>query len=117
VSRADLFARIRDEAADRDLVTRLAAAQFSVDHATVTRALTGQDPPPAKRHQSQRNPILEDLRHHIDEMIAASPDALGRKNTQLRQVVQQRPQRLQRPVLDIARSTPLPEITLEHRAA
>jgi hypothetical protein len=74
MSRADLFARIRDEASEPNLVARL-AAQFPVDRATVTQVLTGQAPPPAKRQQSQHNPILDELRHHIDEMIAADPAA------------------------------------------
>ncbi len=74
-SRAELFAKIRDQAAGRDLVSRL-AAQFSTDHATVTRALTRQTDRdlPRKRPQSKQNPILEDLRQHIDEMITADPD-------------------------------------------
>jgi hypothetical protein len=74
ISRADLFAKIRDYAAGRDLVARL-AGQFSTDHATVTRALTGQTDPdlPRKRPQSKQNPILEDFRQHIDEMITADP--------------------------------------------
>jgi hypothetical protein len=74
MSRADLFARIRDEASDPDLVARL-AAQFPVDRATVTQVLTGQAPPRAKRQQSQHNPILDELRHHIDEMVSADPTA------------------------------------------
>jgi hypothetical protein len=73
VSRADLFTTLRNDAAEPTLVTRL-AAQFSTDCATVTRALTDQAPPPTKRPQSKRNPILDNLRHHIDEILAANPD-------------------------------------------
>ncbi|MEU5943477.1 hypothetical protein ABZ807_30925 [Micromonospora sp. NPDC047548] len=71
VSRADLFTKIRDEAVG-GLTSRL-AAQFSTDHATVTRALTGEDTP-RKRPQSKQNPVLKDLRHHIDKMIDSDPD-------------------------------------------
>jgi hypothetical protein len=75
VSRAELFARIRDEASCRDLVSRL-AARLSTDPGTVTRALAGQTVQTLsrKRPQSKQNPILKDLRPHIDEMITADPD-------------------------------------------
>jgi hypothetical protein len=73
ISRAELFTKIR-EAADGDLISRL-AAQFSTDHATVTQALAPANwDIPNKRVQSKRNPILEGLRHHIDEMVTANPD-------------------------------------------
>ncbi|MGX6601687.1 hypothetical protein ACWKSP_06060 [Micromonosporaceae bacterium Da 78-11] len=71
VSRADLFAKIRSEAVGA-LASRL-AARFSTDHATVMQALTSKSPP--RRHvKSKQNPILEDLRQHIDEMIDSDPE-------------------------------------------
>lgn len=72
VSRAELFTRIRDEAHNDDLTHRL-ATQFATDHATVIRALTGEDAIREPK-RTKGNPILEDHRHHIAEMITANPD-------------------------------------------
>lgn len=70
VSRADLFAQVRREAVGA-LASRL-AAQFSTDHPTVIQALTSEETS-RRSFQTKQNPILEDLRHHIDEMIDSDP--------------------------------------------
>jgi hypothetical protein len=69
VSRATLFATIRDAATGIDLVIRL-ATQFSTDPATVRRALLEGWRTSLASKKSKRNPSLEGLRHHIDEMLA-----------------------------------------------
>ena len=73
VSRAALFAKIRAEADGLDLISRL-AAHFLTAPTTVRQALSDVPEKTPKAKKSQRNPILENLRHHIDGMITADPD-------------------------------------------
>ena len=75
LSRAELFSAIRAHAAGHDLPAAL-ASQFLIAPAVVEQALTGRDPEPAtpKAHGSYSNPMLDRLRCHIDQMIAADPD-------------------------------------------
>ncbi|MEV0903141.1 hypothetical protein [Actinoplanes sp. NPDC049802] len=72
LSRAALFDKIRDAADGQDLISRL-AAQFSTDPAAVAQALADGPAKLPKTKKSRRNPILEDLRHHIDDMITTDP--------------------------------------------
>lgn len=71
LTRADLFATIAAEATNPDLIARL-VAHLSLDAATIKHALTGQNAS-RTRNQSQHNPILDDYRCHIDDMVAADP--------------------------------------------
>lgn len=78
VNRARLLDAIRQQADGNNLIARLATL-FSVDHATVLRALTSTAPLPARPspdlnpRDPQRLLILTPLRSHIDAMIAAEP--------------------------------------------
>jgi hypothetical protein len=72
VTREELFRMIRAEGASYDLVTTL-ADRFSTGPATIKQALAGQTPLPPNSQKTQRNLMLEPLRAHIDQMIAANP--------------------------------------------
>jgi hypothetical protein len=72
VTREELFRLIRAEADGYDLITTL-ADRLSTGPTTIKQALVGQLPLPRNSHRTQQNLILEPLRTHIDQMIAANP--------------------------------------------
>jgi len=72
VSRPELFASIRHDAAGYDLVAAL-ADQFSVAQDVVRLALTSYVPSPPRTRKTQHSPSLEPARDHIAAMITAEP--------------------------------------------
>jgi hypothetical protein len=73
MTRAQLFTLIRQEANGDDLVARLTNL-FAVEHSAVSQALNSEISLPRLPQNTTQNPILAQLRPHIDAMIATEPD-------------------------------------------